>query len=101
MLDAARHLQDDAATNRRFDGVGTDVDEPDGFCPGSHDGQSQGGGIADHEISTGTKRTVACVDRQYRPGSLRCRPMAGRKTWREIAPDVAQAASREVLINSG
>ncbi|MDY7575180.1 hypothetical protein RGU77_12950 [Actimicrobium sp. CCI2.3] len=53
-----RRIQDSAVPNRRLDGVGTDIDDSEGFCPGSHDGQSPIGRVADHEISVGARRLV-------------------------------------------
>lgn len=61
MLRAA--IQNGAATNRMLDDVGADVDEFDGLCTGSHHSQLPVGRIDVHEISGGTKRTAACVDR--------------------------------------
>lgn len=49
VLYAARRLQDGAATNRRLDDVGADVDESDGRGTGSHHSKSPVGRIAGHE----------------------------------------------------
>ena len=43
--------------------------------------------------ASGAARSVACVDRQHRPAGLRGGSMAGGEAWREVKPDMAQAAS--------
>lgn|GEM_PF-6143243 len=65
----------------------------DDLGAGSHHGQPTRGGTDGHEVKLSAKGSPACVDRQYRPGGLRRRAVAGSKARREIAPHLAQAAS--------
>jgi len=61
---------------------------------GSHHGQPSRGDVAGHPgDDLNSAWSVACIYRQYRSASLRSRSVAGGQAWREVAPDVVQAAS--------
>src|ERR1700722_7139610 len=91
--DVAHGVQAGVAPDRGLDDIGANVDGPDAFGTGPLNGQPPGGDVAGDPASTSAAWSVARVDRQYRLAGLRSGPMAGGETWREVAPDVAQAAS--------
>src|ERR1700712_5879240 len=90
--DVARGVQAGVAADRGPDDVGAVADGPDDHSAGSHHGQPSRGDVAGHPGDLNSAWSVACINRQHWPANLRSRSMAGGQAWREVAPDVAQAA---------